>query len=152
MFHSTTKNTIQGFTLLEMLAVIAIIGILSSIVLANNSGARAKGRDAERITEVSQIALAAELFYNACRQYPSGIADPPGVTCAAKPSINLGMFMSSEPIDPTGGTYIYATDGDSFVIRAELEVNNSALTNDVDGSPHTVDCDDSPKFYYCKGN
>ena len=44
------------------LVVIAIIGILSSVVLASLNGARKKGRDARRISDLKQIQLALEMY------------------------------------------------------------------------------------------
>ena len=52
----------KGFTLIELLVVIAIIGLLSSIVLASLNQARAKARDAKRISEVHEINNAVQLY------------------------------------------------------------------------------------------
>lgn len=46
----------RGFTLIELLVVIAIIGLLSSVVLASLNSARAKGRDARRLSDLKQMA------------------------------------------------------------------------------------------------
>ena len=55
----------RGFTLIELLVVIAIIGILSSVVLASLNTARQKSRDARRISDMKQIQLALELYFDA---------------------------------------------------------------------------------------
>jgi len=52
-----------GFTLIELLVVIAIIGILSGIVIVSMSGARAKARDARRLSDMRQIATALQMYY-----------------------------------------------------------------------------------------
>jgi len=151
-----TRKMEKGFTLIEMLAVIAIIGILTSIVYPDLSGSRERARDSERVTEISEIVLALELYYNACRTYPSSLpANPTTMTDGCPSGVNLGSFLSSIPVDPlNSGThvYTYAQGGGSFVVRASLEQNNSALSNDLDGTILSTPCDDgSPNFYYCKG-
>ncbi len=70
MFKSIT-NTKKGFTLIELLVVIAIIGILSSVVLASLSTARQKSRDGKRVSDVGQIQLALELYFDAYQSYPT---------------------------------------------------------------------------------
>ena len=65
------QKTSRGFTLIELLVVIAIIGILASIVLVSLSSARTKARDARRISDIKQIALALETYFSDNAQYPS---------------------------------------------------------------------------------
>ena len=141
----------RGFTFVELMVTIAIIGILSSIILPNLGGARERARDAERVTEVGQIALAMELFYNTCRSYPTALAtsDDAGGTCPG--SVKLSTFLPAIPQGPKGETYGYATASGSFVVQAQLETtNHSSLTNDVDTGIGSVACDDTGRNF-CKG-
>lgn len=57
------KST-KGFTIIELLIVVAIIGILASIVIASTNSARNKGKDAGVKNVLKQIATQAELYYD----------------------------------------------------------------------------------------
>jgi prepilin-type N-terminal cleavage/methylation domain-containing protein len=57
-----TKKAQKGFTLIELLVVIAIIGILASIILVSLNGARAKGRDAQRVSNLQSMSQAVALI------------------------------------------------------------------------------------------
>lgn len=63
-------NKNKAFTLLEILIVIAIIGLLMSIILASLSSARKKSRDVKRISDLRQIQNVLEIFYDTENQYP----------------------------------------------------------------------------------
>lgn len=67
MKHHSKK---RGFTLIELLVVIAIVSLLSSVILASLSSAQARGRDANRLTELRQIKYALELYYDQYGYYP----------------------------------------------------------------------------------
>lgn len=58
---NTERTQKAGFTLIELLVVIAIVGVLSGVVLQSLNSARAKARDAQRLTEIDQINKALEL-------------------------------------------------------------------------------------------
>lgn len=64
------KQRNKGFTLIELLVVIAIIGLLSSIILVAVYNARAKSRDAKRVSDMSRMPIAFELFNSTNKGYP----------------------------------------------------------------------------------
>ena len=53
----------RGFTLIEILIVVAIIAILASVVLIGLGPTQRSGRDARRISDLSEISNALELYY-----------------------------------------------------------------------------------------
>lgn len=61
----------KGFTLVEMLVVIAVIFILAGVIYANLAEARKKARDTDRFSDISQLELAIEAFASANGRYPS---------------------------------------------------------------------------------
>jgi prepilin-type N-terminal cleavage/methylation domain-containing protein len=133
----------KGFTLIELLVVIAIIGILSSVVLASLNSARSKGRDATRVTDIKQLQLAFELYFDSCGQYPAGPLTPNVANGCS--GVTLGTFISTIPTDPsTRAAYAYTTGtgNTTYVIGATLENTGSpALANDLDGTQlGTINC------------
>ena len=61
----------KGFTLIELLVVVAIIGLLSTLSIVALNTARAKARDARRVSDIKQIQTALELYYNDNASYPT---------------------------------------------------------------------------------
>ena len=102
------KDTKKGFTLIELLVVIAIIGILSSVVLASLSTARQKSRDAKRISDLGQIQLALELFFDANQSYPrtAHVASTATMEGGVIALTNAG-FLPQTPVPPAGGSAKY---------------------------------------------
>ena len=54
----------KGFTLIELLVVVAIIGLLASVILASLNTARGKARDAQRESNLQNIQIALEMYYD----------------------------------------------------------------------------------------
>ena len=59
----------KGFTLIELLVVVAIIGLLASIVLVSVNSARAKARDVKRMSDLHNVQLALEMYYDKYNTY-----------------------------------------------------------------------------------
>jgi len=121
----------SGFTLIELLVVIAIIGLLSSIVLTSLNSARAKARDAKRQSELKQLQLTLELFYDSNGSYPLGCwnyyeKDGDNYIPGLAPT-----FISKLPIDSLQGqncpggigdnsnwrTYYYCSNGQAYKLN-----------------------------------
>lgn len=62
----------SGFTIVELLVVIVVIGILAGLVLNSFSGAQGRARDAKRKTDIRTLTTALEIYYAENGQYPSG--------------------------------------------------------------------------------
>jgi len=114
----------KGFTLIELLVVIAIIGILATIVMVSLNTARAKARDARRISDVRQLQLALQMYYDASGSYPAALA-----TLAP-------TYINAVPLDPDGtSAYRYCvttTYGYHLGTAAALETTNTASNSDAD--------------------
>lgn len=122
----------QGFTLVEILVVVSIIGMLSSIVLVGLGSFRARGRDARRVADLRETQNALELYYGKFGGYPLTTWDGLEGTL-----IEAEIGVSGISDDPLGSTnhYRYGSNGQSYVLGAKLEdENNQVLKDDVDGS------------------
>lgn len=107
----------KAFTLIELLVVIAIIGLLASIVMINLNKARGKARDARRLSDMREIRIALEMFYDAKGRYPGssdGISNGGEYVGDGAGSFEsaLAPYMPNVPGDPRhdGSTYYYAYD------------------------------------------
>ena len=130
-----------GFTVIELLVAITIIGILSAIIFSGFGETRAQARDGVRQTDLRELALALEQYRADWGRYPFMCNDLMGgwsteESCSNGEYIVGGTFdgidypglipdyISRLPRDPGNDLpgYQYRTDGDSFkVITSNVE-------------------------------
>lgn len=95
------KKLQAGFTIIELLIVIAIIGILATLVLTNFQGAQAKGRDTVRKNDINSVYQKLEEYYNENGGYPDG-----DLTSAVLPGIDAEALLDA---DGAGFTETFST-------------------------------------------
>lgn len=100
----------RGFTIVELLIVVVVIGILAALVVSTFSGAQSKARDTRRKTDITAIAKALEMYYLDNGKYPSSSGS---TTVNASWSTSndaswqylanalVPKYLPSLPVDPT---------------------------------------------------
>jgi type II secretion system protein G len=147
-YVSCQKN---GFTLIELLVVIAIIGLLASIIFASLNKTRMKARNSRRLSDMRQIQLALELYYDEKGQYPIDDNDGGGCGCdySHLPSDNPDFidvlepdYMPKVPLDPTQDpttpnlVYKYVSDdGSTYTLQFNMEPDGLG-TNCPENAPN----------------
>lgn len=138
----TKKN---GFTLMELLLVIGILGILSVISFSSILGAVARGRDSQRKSDIALLKKAVEQYANDVATYPvsdggsikacGDILSP--TVCVSNFSYTIGTDVvtpiSKFPADPSSGrSYYYIVTTDGYALYAALEnINDKDVKADI---------------------
>jgi prepilin-type N-terminal cleavage/methylation domain-containing protein len=115
------KKNQKGFTLIELLVVIAIIGLLSTLSVVALNSARARARDARRLSDIQQIQSALEMYYNDSNAYPTSL----GTSIVGSSTYLAIVPTAPTPADNNTGssictaannTYVYATQAGSGAV------------------------------------
>ena len=90
----------KGFTIVELLIVIVVIGILALLVITTYSGIQAKARNAKRQTDIQSIQTQLEAFFSQNGYYPS-LAD---VNSSSWLNSNMKSLDQNALVDPSNST------------------------------------------------
>ncbi len=113
----------KGFTLIELMVVVLIIGILASIVIVNVNNSRINARDAKRVQDLDTINSVLQMYADANNgQYPglAGTGDARVRSIGASgawldwPALasSLTVYIQTLPKDPiNNSTYFYGYIG-----------------------------------------
>ena len=152
MFVEYSKNK-NGFTLVELLVAVSVIGLLSSIIYASFGESREQARDRARMSSLKQLQLSIEQYRAQNGSYPvagcgaltSEFAGPgPStilgfVSCSPLASLSYVSSVTPDYIDvlprdvafevESNRGYYYRSDGNSYKLMAYDVVENLFVTD-----------------------
>lgn len=136
------KNNNKGFSLVELLIVITIIALLSTIILNSVSTSRARAYDSKVRQQLASFRTAAEIYYLNKGGYEE-----------SENTINIcttGIFADFEAVNGAPGRYIEASslpsftqlkcgsEKSSFAIKATLYSGNQYWCVDSKGASRAI--------------
>ena len=122
------KTMQKGFTLIELMIVVAIIGILASIVMPNYTDYVNRARATEATSALADMRIRMEQFYQDRRDYT-------GASCAAPAGTNTEFFAFACSVAP--GTTVYTLEATGTGVMAgyryDIDENNVKSSDTPEG-------------------
>jgi general secretion pathway protein G len=132
------SNSQKGFTLIELMVVLVIIGVLAALIVPNVLDRADDARVSAAKTDVSNLMQSLKMYKLDNQRYPS---TEQGLTAlTAKPSvgpapINWKPYLDKLPNDPWGNPYQYLNPG----IKGEVDVMSLGADGQVGGEGKNAD-------------
>lgn len=150
MFQACKKRKNAGFTLIEIMVVIAILGILASLGVGSYFSSQKKSRDSRRKADLRNVATALETYFNDFNGYPDDDGSGGMEGCGAggaelcvwgdafSDTTSGVVYMPKLPEDPVSGYSFYYDVGAqnaSYQLYVRLENTEDSVVQDSGGNP-----------------
>lgn len=131
----------RGFTLLEVMVVIVILGVLASLVVPNLLGNKEKADQQKVITDISSLENSLDMYKLDNSVYPTtdqgldALVTKPSVSPEPRNYRNDG-YVKRLPNDPWGNPYQYVSPGehgsvDVFSLGADGQEGGDGINADI---------------------
>jgi prepilin-type N-terminal cleavage/methylation domain-containing protein len=129
----------KGFTLVELLVVVSIVGLLSTLIVISLNDTKTKSHDARRLADINDFQKALELYSADFNVYPVGtnlVLGSANVGCLSASGFTAvcpggaRVYMGIVPANPGSGgidyNYTSPADGQTYTIdfRTETDVSD----------------------------
>lgn len=133
-----TPSRQRGFTLIELMVVLAIIGVLAALIVPNVLGRADDARITAARTDVGNLMQALKLYKLDNQRFPT--AEQGLRALIQRPTtepvpVNWKPYLDKLPNDPWGRPYQYMNPG----IRSEVEVLSFGADGQAGGEGHNAD-------------
>ena len=129
-----------GFTLTELMAAVAIVGILSTVALPNYLRSVNKARQAEVANQISQLTMSIQGYREEYLRNPTGWGDLAEITAIPTNTgvITSGSSFSPDLTSPNGGFYAISitSNGDEYSITG-TPINSTQGNWDINACLNT---------------
>lgn len=143
-FTDSKLSLKRGFTLIEILVVIAVIGILIALSAVAYQAIRKSSRDTKRRADLQDIRSALELYRTDCRAYPPSL----GSSLVGSGVCGGNVYLQQVPADPTPSSYSYQYRLISAGYNLCAYLENGPVGVDCNGDGNANDfCGNSPCNY-----
>lgn len=138
----TRRQAQEGFTLIEIMVVIAIIGLLATLVVQSLRGATDKAKRTKAMADIAELKTALDRYYIDNGSYPTTDQGLNALVTASGQGAQAanyeeGGYIRRIPADPWGNQYIYQSDGNNYTLKslgADGAEGGSGKNADIDAS------------------
>ncbi len=135
---SSRRQQQAGFTLIEIMVVILILGLLATLVVQSLRGATDKAKRTKAMADIAELKTALDRYYIDNGSYPSS---DQGLQALVSPPGGQGGdpegYIKRVPNDPWNHPYVYQSDGNTYTLKslgADGAEGGTGKNADIDAS------------------
>jgi|ERR1700719_1042326 general secretion pathway protein G len=137
-----SRKAQEGFTLIEIMVVIAIIGLLATLVVQSLRGATDKAKRTKAMADIAELKTALDRYYIDNGSYPTTDQGLTALVTASGQGTQAtnyeeGGYIRRIPSDPWGNQYVYSSDGNNYTLKslgADGAEGGTGKNADIDAS------------------
>ncbi len=118
---SITRQAREGFTLIEILLVVVIIGILAAVAVPKFSGRIGQSKVSACKSSLTSISLALDMYEVDHGSYPSSLNE---LISGSGPEWHGPYLKRGIPKDPWGNAFIYSAQQNNFTLKSSGDPKN----------------------------